>query len=63
MDPTVQDFTMHLIPDKEDTKMKSNYVSPEIEVVELSENDVLLFSKIGIENGSFDIIDFGEMFK
>ena len=43
--------------------MKKTYTSPDIEIVNLSENDVLLFSKIGIEGGAFDIIDFEEFFK
>ena len=42
--------------------MKNTYVTPEIEIVNLSENDVLLFSKIG-QIGELDTIIFGDPFK
>ena len=42
--------------------MKNTYVTPEIEIVNLTENDVLLFSKIG-QTGELDTIIFGDAFK
>ena len=42
--------------------MKNTYTSPEVEIINLSENDVLLFSKIG-QIGELDTIIFGDMFK
>ena len=42
--------------------MKNTYTSPSVEIVNLSENDVLLFSKIS-QIGELDTIIFGDMFK
>ena len=44
------------------TEMKNTYVTPEIEIVNLTETDVLLFSKIG-QTGELDTIIFGDAFK
>ena len=42
--------------------MKNTYTAPEVEIISLSENDVLLFSKIG-QTGELDTIIFGDAFK
>jgi hypothetical protein len=42
--------------------MKKTYTTPSVEIVNLSENDVLLFSKIG-QIGELDRIIFGDAFK
>ena len=42
--------------------MKKTYNAPSVEIVNLSENDVLLFSKIG-QTGELDTIIFGDAFK
>jgi len=42
--------------------MKNTYESPKFEIVNLSENDVLLFSNKGVINGDFDEVIFADLF-
>ena len=43
--------------------MKKTYESPKVEIVNLSENDILLFSNTGIKGGSLDEIIFADLLK
>lgn len=42
--------------------MKEAYESPKVEIVNLSENDVLLFSNSGVVGGQLDEIIFSDLF-
>ena len=43
--------------------MKQTYESPKVEIVNLSENDILLFSNTGLKGVHFDEIIFEDLLK